>query len=148
MSFVNKKRGVGGWAFLLAATILGCGEAPCRKLVCKEAVAVEFVDQSGWPVEVFSGSVTLEHVTYEFGCNTAYPLVEGPVECGVGGILLVGIATSEPVFFVTVISDANGYYSKMVEPRYRVEQDFNGPGCGNCALGEVKIVLEAPVSQE
>lgn len=124
--------------------LFSCGPAPCGKQACPEAVKMEFIDANGWPVLVFEGSVTLDHVTHQFGCNTAYPFVEGPLECGVGELLLSGVAASEPAFFLTAISDANGYFSGRVDPDYRVEEDFNGPGCGRCASGGVEILLRGP----
>ena len=125
-------------------TLVSCGPAPCGKQACEDAITIEFIDGNGWPVLVFEGSVTLDHVTHRFGCNTAYPFVEGPLKCGVGELLLSGVAAREPIFFVTAISDVNGYFSGRVDPDYRVEEDFNGPGCGRCASGGVEILLKGP----
>ena len=128
---------------LVGVVVFGihCGEVECTRLACTEAVEFSMVNPDGVPVTIFSGSVTVDDITYEFACNTAYPGVEGPLECGDGTVLMVGMATHDKTYFVTVISDTNGYHSKMVEPTYGIDTDFNGPGCGECAYGKAELIL-------
>ena len=126
----------------MVAFVANCGETEeCTRLACLEAVEFAMVNPDGEPVQVFSGSVTVDDITYEFACNTAYPNVEGPLECGEAAVRMMGMATENKTYFVTVISDTNGYHSKMVEPTYGVDTNFNGPGCGECAFGTAELVL-------
>lgn len=110
-------------------------------MACLEVVEFVMVDSVGEPVSVFEGSVTVDNITYEFGCNTANPRVEGPVQCGEDRLFLSGMAREDKTYFVTVRSDTNGYHSKMVEPEYGINPDFNGPGCGECAFGKAELIL-------
>ena len=135
-----------GWVLGLAM-VLGCGSgAVCTEIGCLESVILSLVHQDGSVVEGFSGSVTLDNTSYQFNCKTSTlsgPVAEGPVACGVvaGTLRIDGVAGAKQVFFLTVLSEASGYFSQMVRPEYKVERDFNGPDCGSCTFGESTIVL-------
>ena len=131
-----------GYFFFVSLIITACDFAsPCTQKQCVEAVRVNIIE-NGEPVHVFEGSVTLWDEPYEFGCNTAYPNQEGPVVCGDFGVLVIEASVAKtPTFFVTVRSDTNGYFSRMVEPTYQVDENFNGEGCGSCPYGEADVVL-------
>ena len=125
----------------LSGFLVHCGGKTCTQKACLEAVRFIMLDPLGQRVRVFEGSITVDNATYEFACNTAYPREEGPVQCADGAIWLAGMATFDKTYFVTVISDVNGYHAKLVEPDYGLDTDFNGPNCGECAFGIAELVL-------
>ena len=132
------------WAAM--ALGVGCGSGQvCTEMGCRESVVLHLVHQDGSAVKGFSGSVTLDNVSYQFSCKTSTlsgPVADAPLECGAEGTLrMAGVAGAKQTFFVTVISDSKGYFSGMLKPEYKVDRDFNGPDCGPCAFGESTIVL-------
>ncbi len=130
---------------LLAASTAACGGMACNDMGCSSSITLQFHAPEGATPSRISGAITVKGEVHTFDCIGRENQTAGNFSCGPDysvAIFQVAEARAKTVA-VSVSADGGTYFfaDEAMAPKYTVDDEFNGPGCGSCTTGSLAVPL-------
>lgn len=119
----------------------GCGLA-CSQVGCLPSVSLEVTRPDGSALTTFTATVTVDGQRVVGSCNESLSAFDGG-QCADGTLIIYNVDWSdEPSVQLELSAEDGAQFSGQVQPKYTVDKNFNGPGCGECGGGSASVTVD------
>ncbi len=120
----------------------GCGLA-CTQVGCVSSVRLEVTRPDGSALTTFTATATVDGQRVVGSCSGGNSVLDGNGQCEDGAITIFDVNWSdEPSVQLELSTEDGAQFSGQVQPKYTVDKNFNGPGCGECGGGSASVMVD------